>query len=243
VAAPPPFQQFGPAHLTVIGLTIGLPILFWAIWRPPGHETARRVLRFTLAILLIVNWIGYEFDRASVGLFTAADALPMQLCDWAMIATIIALFTLRIEVFELAYFWGLAGTLQALLTPNIAEGFPSLWFFNFFIAHAGIVIGVLSLTLVEHLRPRPISIVRTMIWSQVYLVSALIVNALTKANYGFLSHRPFAKSMLDYLSDNHWLYLLELDLLALAFFLVLYIPFFIIDLVDKGRSPSAKAVS
>jgi len=60
-----------------------------------------------------------------VGKFTAADAMPMQLCDWAMFAVIAALVTRRRGVYELAYFWGLAGTLQAILTPNLRDGFPS----------------------------------------------------------------------------------------------------------------------
>jgi uncharacterized membrane protein YwaF len=69
-----------------------------------------------------------------------------------------------------------------------------------------------------------------MLWSEVYFVAALLVNQWTGANYGFLSHRPFGKSLLDYLSDNHGLYLLEINLLALAFYLVLYLPFWVRDL-------------
>ena len=61
-----------------------------------------------------------------MGQFTPADALPMQLCDWAMFAVIAALVTLRRGVYEVAYFWGLAGTLQAILTPNLQSGFPEL---------------------------------------------------------------------------------------------------------------------
>ncbi len=224
------FRLFGPAHLAVIALTLGLPALFWATARQPGREGYRRVVRYGLAGLLLANWVGYEANRAGVGQFTAAHALPMQLCDWAMFAVIGALVTLRRGVYEVAYFWGLAGTLQAILTPNLQEGFPSVWFFSFFVAHSGIVVGVLHLTAVERLRPRPWSIVRTMLWSEVYFAAASTVNHLTGANYGFLSHRPAGKSLLDYLSDNQSLYLIELNLLALGFYLALYAPFFLTDL-------------
>jgi hypothetical integral membrane protein (TIGR02206 family) len=136
-----------------------------------------------------------------------------------------ALMTRRQGWYEVAYFWGMAGTLQAILTPNLQAGFPSLRFFNFFIGHSGIVVGVLYLTAVEGLRPRAMSIVRAMSWSEVYFASALVVNHMTGENYGFLSHRPLGKSLLDYLSDNHSLYLAELNLLALGFYGVLYLPF------------------
>jgi len=234
MTAVPVFQPYGPAHCTVIALTLGLPLLFRATVRGAGREGRRRAVRWGLAALLLVNWIAYEANRASVGQWNLAHAAPMQLCDWAMFASIAALLTLRPRVYEVAYFWGMAGTLQAILTPNLKEGFPSLWFFCFFVAHSGIVVSVLYLTAVEGLRPHPGSIVRTMGWSEVYLVTALAVNAWTGANYGFLSHRPAGKSLLDLLSDNHTLYVIELNLLALAFYLALYSPFWIRDLIG-GR--------
>jgi hypothetical integral membrane protein (TIGR02206 family) len=229
----PVFRPYGLAHWIVIGLMVGLPVLFWATARGPGRTGYRAAVRYGLAGLLLVNWIGYEADRAMIGQFNAAHALPMQLCDWSMFATIAALVTLRRGVYEVAYFWGLAGTLQAILTPNLNEGFPSLWFFNFFIAHAGIVVSVLYLTLVEGLRPRAWSIARTMFWSQVYLGAALATNWFTGANYGFLAHRPLAKTLLNSLSEHYWMYLLELEILALLFFVVLYSPFWVRDLIDR----------
>ncbi len=229
----PVFQPYGTAHWVVILLTVGLPVFFWATARQAGREGYRRAVRYSLAGLLLANWIGYEVNRAGVGQFDAAHALPMQLCDWAMFAVIGALVTLRRGVYEVAYFWGLAGTLQAILTPNLREGFPSLWFFSFFVAHSGIVVGVLYLTLVERLRPRGWSIARAMAWSEVYLGAALAVNAWTGANYGFLSHRPFGHSLLDYLSDNHAMYLLEMNLLAVGFYLALYVPFWVGDWIRR----------
>lgn len=41
--------------------------------------------------------------------------------------------------YEIAYFWGLGGTLQAVLTPDLQHGFPSLVYVNFFLGH-GLVI-------------------------------------------------------------------------------------------------------
>jgi len=223
------------AHWTVIGLTVGLPVFFWATARGAGKTGYRRAVRYGLAGLLLANWIGYEVNRAGIGQFDLAHAAPMQLCDWAMFAVIAALVTLRPRVYEVAYFWGLAGTLQAILTPNLREGFPSVWFVSFFFAHSGIVVGVLYLTAVEGLRPRGGSILWALLWSEIYLGAALLVNYVTGANYGFLSHRPFGKSLLDYLSDHHWVYVLEMNLLAVVFYLVLYLPFWVGDLIRGGE--------
>ena len=230
----PAFRLFGPAHLVVIGLTVGLPVFFWATARQPGRY--RTAVRLTLAGMLLANWIAYEVLRAIDGQFVLVNELPMQLCDWATIAVIAALVTCRSRLYEVAYFWGLAGTLQAIVTPNLQEGFPSPRFINFFVGHCGVVVGVLFLTAVEGLRPRLWSIVRAMLWSEVYLAAALLVNSLTGTNYGFLSHNPVNKSLLDYLSTNHGMYLLELNLLAIGFYLVLYAPFWVRDLTrSSGR--------
>jgi hypothetical integral membrane protein (TIGR02206 family) len=239
----PPFRLFGTAHLVVIGLTAGLPVFFWATARQPGRAGYRRAVRYGLAGLLLANWIAYEVIRARDGQFTPMDALPMQLCDWAMLAVMAALITLRERIYEVAYFWGMAGTLQAILTPNLQEGFPSPRFINFFVSHCGIVVAVMHLTAVEGLRPRPRSIARAMLWSEVYFVTALAVNGLTGANYGFLTHKPLGKSLLDWLSPNHPLYLLELNLLAAAFYLALYSPFWLRDSISaaRGRKASRQA--
>jgi uncharacterized membrane protein YwaF len=86
---------------------------------------------------------------------------------------------------------------------------------------------------VEGLRPHAWSIAWAMLWSEIYFGAALLVNGWTGANYGFLTHRPKGKSLLDYLSDNHGVYLLELNLMAVGFYIVLYAPFAIRDLIRK----------
>ncbi|MBA3608702.1 MAG: hypothetical protein H0W43_09395 [Chthoniobacterales bacterium] len=48
---------------------------------------------------------------------------------------------------------------------------------------------------------------------------------MTGANYGFLLHKPAVASILDFLSDTHWIYILQLEGLALLFFAILYAPF------------------
>jgi uncharacterized membrane protein YwaF len=59
---------------------------------------------------------------------------------------------------------------------------------------------------------------------------------LPSVNYGFLLHKPTSSSILDYLSDTRWLYIMELEGLALLFFAILYAPFAIADLFKRTRS-------
>jgi uncharacterized membrane protein YwaF len=64
---------------------------------------------------------------------------------------------------------------------------------------------------------------------------ALLVNALTGGNYGFLSHKPPTRSMLDLFSNTHWLYVLEINLTGWIFFAALYLPWAIADFFRRRK--------
>jgi uncharacterized membrane protein YwaF len=65
---------------------------------------------------------------------------------------------------------------------------------------------------------------------------AITVDLLTGENYGYLLHKPAAASLLDALSDNRIVYILQMHLLALIFFFVLYLPFALNDWMRSARN-------
>src|SRR5438045_4679660 len=232
----PEFHAYDIPHLTVILLTIVLPFVLAAIVRQTKSARLERVIVVALSTILILNYATYlVFVRYRGGAVTWQQLLPLQLCDWGMVVVIIAMWTGRQRWFEVAYFWGIGGTVQAVLTPNLHFGFPDFRFCSFLISHCGIVVGVVFLMLTRHYRPQPMSIVRVFLWSEFYFVVTMIADELTGYNYGFLLHKPEAFSILNFLSDSRPLYLVQMHGLALLFFLVLYAPFAMVDLA-RGRS-------
>ncbi len=244
----PEFHPYGTAHLTVILFTIVLPFLLAALVRWTKSPITERIIVAALSVVLVANYFLYLSLVRQFGAVSWQQVLPMQLCDWAMVVIIIAMWTRRPRWFEVAYFWGIGGTVQAVLTPNLPYGFPDFRFFSFFISHCGIIIGIVFLMLTLHLRPCAFSIVRVFLWTELYFIVTLAADKLTGFNYGFLLHKPEAKTLLNILSDYRPLYLLQMHLLALAFFIVLYVPFAIYDLVTsrssraKSRDPVARAL-
>jgi hypothetical integral membrane protein (TIGR02206 family) len=232
----PEFQPYGLPHLTVIFLTITLPFALAAIvWRTKSARVEKLIIGL-LSAVLVLNYIVYLVFIRSLGTTSWQHMLPMQLCDWGMVVVIVAMWTGNQRWFEVAYFWGIGGTLQAVLTPNLPFGFPDWRFISFFTSHCGIIIAVVFLMLIRRYRPYPMSIVRVFLWSEFYFVVTFITDKLTNFNYGFLLHKPEAFSILSFLSDSHPLYLLQMHGLALVFFLGLYAPFAIVDLVSRGRA-------
>ncbi|MGI8820079.1 MAG: TIGR02206 family membrane protein [Chthoniobacterales bacterium] len=228
-----PFRPFSAEHLAAIFLTIALPFLFAAIVRR-GLVTERQVA-LGLSAILVGNYVIYLLFLRRWGDLTWEATLPMQMCDWAMAVIIVTLLTANRRWFEVAYFWGIGGTLQAVLTPNLRFGFPDLRFLSFFVAHCGIILGVLFLMLTRRLRPYPLSILRAFAWSEAYFLVAMMVDHFTGVNYGFLLHKPEAFSLLSFLSDSRPMYLLQMQGLALLFFVLLYLPFGLNDFVKRAR--------
>lgn len=228
------FQPFGLAHLVVILLTIALPFVLAAFARNSRWPRSERVIARLIALLLGINYVGYAIYLWMIGGTSWEKSLPLQLCDWAMIAIIVAFLTGRERWLEVAYFWGIGGTVQAILTPDLRYAFPDIRFVSFFVGHCGIVIGIAFLMIVRGFRPHFRSIWRTFAWTEVYFVITVVVDLITGENYGYLLHKPEAASLLSFLSDTWLVYVLQMHLLALVFFLVLYLPFAIYDLF-KGR--------
>ena len=229
----PEFHAFGPSHLVVIILTIAVPFVLALIVHRTKSRFLERSICFVISALLLINYFAYLVVARQFGVSAWQKILPMQLCDWAMIVIIGALWTGNRRWLEVAYFWGIGGTLQAIVTPNLRFGFPDLRFISFFVAHSGIIIGIVFLMLIYGFRPSAKGILRTFAWTEVYFVIAFTTDLLTGENYGFLLHRPEAASLLNFLSEWRPLYLLEFHILAFAFFCLLYAPFAIVDLVRR----------
>jgi hypothetical integral membrane protein (TIGR02206 family) len=230
------FQPFGLAHLVVILLTIALPFFLAAFARKSPWPRSERVIARLIALLLGINYAGYAIYLWMIGETSWEKSLPLQLCDWAMIAIIVAFLTGRERWLEVAYFWGIGGTVQAILTPDLKYAFPDIRFVSFFVGHCGIVIGIAFLMIVRGFRPHFRSIWRTFVWTEVYFVVTVVVDLITGENYGYLLRKPEAASLLSFLSDTWLVYVLQMHLLALVFFLALYLPFAIYDLFKGARN-------
>jgi hypothetical integral membrane protein (TIGR02206 family) len=233
------FILFGGVHLCILFVTVALPLALSRLTRKRDRPQLARWLAVALATVLILDRIFALSLAVHIGRLTyGPNALPMHLCDWAVFAVVIALLWRGQQAYELAYFWGLSGTVQAILTPDVSENFPNPFFVSFFVSHCGIVISVLFMTWGLDKRPRPGSVWRALLWNQVYLVSAGLVNWIFRTNFGYLAAKPDHASLLDFFAPWPW-YILELEVAAAVFYLGFYAPFWLADLRRGGPIPPA----
>lgn len=219
-----PAVIFGPAHLVVLTMVVvGTPLLCWRARRDPGARWLLGVRR-GLSLLLILNQVVWQVERLATDRWTPEEALPCHLCDAALFAAAWALWRPDALAFELGYFWGLAGTLQGLITPNIPEDFPDYEFFRFFVMHAGIPVGMVFLAAGLGMRPRRGAVLRMVLWTNAMAAVAAVINLVSGGNYMFLREPPPSGSLLDLLGPWPW-YILVAEGFALVMFLLLALPF------------------
>jgi hypothetical integral membrane protein (TIGR02206 family) len=239
----PAFVLFGPAHLAMLALALLAPIaLALLARRGPALDRPIRVL---LAALLAGGWLCWYALFAARGWLTLGNGLPLNLCDWAALALIVALLGQNRLAYELGYFWGLGGTLQGMITPDVAYDFPDPQFIFFFINHAGIITALLYLTFTG-MRPVLSSLPRVVAATLGYVLVAGIADFLLGTNYGFLAAKPPTASVMDFLSPWPW-YIPELVAIGIASLLVYYMPFLVLDRFRpyraQARGPSSRITS
>ena len=128
------------------------------------------------------------------------------------------------RLFGVLYFWVLAGTTQAILTPDIEMGFPSYEYIRYWILHLLLVFLIIYSLIIFKFRPQKKDLWLAVLWAQVYLVCTLPINWWLDANYGYTMHKPSVGSIADYMGEWPW-YILTGELIMLIFFLLLYLPF------------------
>ena len=176
-----------------------------------------------LALLVLAAYLTDHTVAASRGIWSVRLYLPLHLSDAATIAAVLALWTGRRPLVELTWFWGLTGSLQATLTPDLPHRFPDLLFFTYFLTHGGVIVAALLLVAGRRIEPRPGAAARAFGATLAVAAAAAAGSLATGGNYMFLRRKP-DDSLLDLLGPWPW-YIAFAGLLALAMFVVLELPF------------------
>lgn len=231
------------ALLTAI-LSAGLR---WRSLRPSG-PAFRRAVCLGIASVIVAGTVFEQVYKLAAGQWSPQHSLPLHLCDIAVFVTAAALLlsmegahtagtenrrTVRYRhpvqtLYELAYYWGLAATTQALLTPDVDEPFPHPLWLRYFVTHGGIVMGVFVMTIGLRMRPRAESLKWVWLLTLGVAVAVFAANGLIGSNYMFLCQPPENVTIIDYLGPWPW-YLLSLVVVGTGLVLLCYSPWWLLD--------------
>ncbi len=222
-----PFAFLGPAHLAALAVIILLNIVLSRF--KGASENTRRKIRVALGIILWVNEASYHIWNIYYGRWNIQEHLPLHACSVLIWLAGFMLIFKNYTIYEFAYFMGIGGAIQALLTPDIGiYGFPHFRFFQTFISHGLLVTSAVYLTVVEGMRPTWKSLLKVMVVLNLYMAVVFVINQLIGSNYLFVAHKPYTPSLLDMLPAWPW-YIFYFEAIGLVVFLLLYVPFIIKD--------------
>jgi hypothetical integral membrane protein (TIGR02206 family) len=218
-----PFVRFGVEHLVALSLLAALAtILAWWLRRAasPWHE---RAVRIALAAFLGGGLVYALVDSLPLHGLDWIDILPLHFCDLAVLLAVVALATKGQTVSEILYFWGLSGTLIAMLTPDVDQGFPDPHCVSFFALHGGVAISAALMVFGMGVRPRPRANLRAWGITNLYAVIVAVIDGLANENFLYLRRKPSQPSLLDVMGPWPW-YILAADVLAFVIFWALMLP-------------------
>ena len=214
-----------PEHLVPLALLAVVAAALCAILRRlPGRWTNVAAAMIALAIVVTeLSWQPYVLANRS---WSVAFSLPVQLCDVGGFVAAAALLWRQALPVEIAYFWGLGGTLQALLTPDLHDHFPSFPYFQFYATHDLVVLAALFLVIGLGLQPRTGAVRRIFLLTLAFAAVIGLIDLVTGGNYMYLRQVPAQGSLLGLMGPWPWYVVLAAPL-ALIVLTLLDLPFWL----------------
>ncbi len=217
------FSLFGPQHQVILVLlllgSILLPYLAKRYMNPKQQLWLARFMAASIAFWVLA----YVFILMGQGKFNYKTDLPLDICNITGLALPFLMWNPKYKYHEVLYFWILAGTMQAILTPHLYQGFPNFVFIKYWWVHVGLVVYAIYITRVYGYNPKASSILKAFVSLLIYVLIIFGINAVLGSNYVYVMHKPPTASALDYLGP--WpFYLIFATLIGLLFFVIMYIP-------------------
>lgn len=179
-----------------------------------------------LGALVSLTVIVFHVYHIVLGNYNLSEDLPLFLCSFLALIMPCFTYTRRYWMYEILLFWIIAGTLQGVITPDIANGFPSLDYFRYWIVHLGLLTIIFYATFVLKMRPKFKSVFKSFFALQIYAIILMVLNNVLGANYSYLNSKPESASALDYFGEWPY-YLLVMEAILIPFFLLIYLPFYV----------------
>jgi len=228
-----PFDAFGQTHLITLLISLSLLIALLLVGRRLGREQNLIIGRF-IALILILTMAIYIALNIGFSRFDLTEDLPLYPCNLFAILAPWLFWNPNRKLFEIAYFVIMAGTLQAVITPDLYVGFPTYGFFKYWIIHVGLVLLVIHYMVNLQLYPTFRGIFTTFVWLNIYALAIMPINLLLDANYFYLMEKPAGASILDFFGP--WpLYILVTELLAMGLFAITYMPVLVVKRLKNHR--------
>ena len=229
-----PFILFGNIHIITMLVILTVSILLPMIYKNKS-EVQKSVMTKMIAYIVIAHVVISPYKDLFLleNPYNWREVLPFHMCDLSEIFLAWFLLGGPKILYKCAFFWGIGGATMAIITPDISH--HDLDYAFFMIGHGMIVIGIMYATVALNNRPYAKDILTvSLITACVLLPITYSINLLLgePANFWYLMAKPAGASLMDAFPEPPY-HLLVLTPLAIATFVIIYVPYFIKDRLQK----------
>ncbi len=222
-----PFINFSLTHIITILISLFLFITFPYLIQKNRNAKWINNVSTLLGIILISNEIIWVIYKYSLGHRYWPEFMPFELCTIvAYILGFMLIFKPSFIIFEVVFFWAIAGTFQGIITPRLFASYPHYLFFEYFITHTGVVLATLILLFHYNWKLTWKSVRRSFLWIQVPAIFNLIFNFSFDVNYMFMREQPKVSTLLSHFGEWPW-YIFASEVFAIIIFSLCLCPFLI----------------
>ncbi len=128
------FEVFSLNHLIpLLAIVVGVYLIYRYREQLRNYKHEKWV-RYGIATFAIALEVSFQLWQVFHGVWDFADSLPLHLCRLTSYLGIYTMFTKNTKVFEIAYFWSLAGVVS-ILFPDILYGPDRYRYYHFMASH------------------------------------------------------------------------------------------------------------
>jgi hypothetical integral membrane protein (TIGR02206 family) len=240
------FATFGTEHLTFLAC-IAICLAAACVFYRRASGPARKIFFKTWVVITLSLEVFKQAVLISTGVYPYPKAeLPLHLCGLFIFVNFFHAFKPTTRpggsdvTGEMLYCLGLPAALAALLTPDWTR-YPALYYFSIqgFVSHGFIVGAPLLLLAGNQLRPNFKNLWKVAICLAAAAIPIAILNSLIHTNFMFLTWPPKGTPLeifdiwFGFLGSHG--YILGLILLIIVIWLIMYLPWIVLDLRKKKQ--------
>ena len=128
------FQTFSLNHIIPMLIIVVGVILIYVNRERLRNSKYEKHIRYSIAVIAILTEVSFQVWQGAHGTWNFVESLPLHLCRLTNYLGIYIMFTKNNRVFDIAYFWSLAGVVS-ILFPDILHGPDRFRYYHFMISH------------------------------------------------------------------------------------------------------------
>lgn len=184
-------------------------------------ERQKTILGTFLAMFPFFCIIGRLTYVVLAGSYDPALDLPFFMCRFVALILPFVIYTRQRFLLGILYFWVLAGTVNAVITPDLFSNFGHWEYILYFVYHLMLIVAIIYAACVYKFQIGWRDYRNAVLGVIVFTIFSIGINFLLKANYNYLSEKPEVASMLDYMGPWPWYIFVGYLLMFFLFFLAL----------------------